>query len=162
MRRFPGALPPRGKRLPVWLALLLAVMAAVQLALPVAPVLPVGGAVARLALPATPLPPAPVGVPGVLAARPLFSPSAMGPATATDPLGGALIAGTIQRGPVLYALVQFPGGAIRTLAPGAVIGAWRIAALLPGGARLSDGAGHTMTVAYGAHPAPATPAGNDQ
>jgi len=155
-------LPPRGKRLPVWLALMLGAMAVAQLALPVAPVLPVGGGVAALALPGAAPRVAPVGVPGVLAARALFAPSALAATGPSDPLGGAVIAGTIQRGRMLCALVQFPGGAIRTLGPGAMLGDWRIVALLPGGARLIDRAGHTMTVAYGAHPAPANPAGNDQ
>lgn len=164
MRRLP-TIPPRDSRarLPVGLTLVLAALAAGQLALPHAVSLPPGGTVAMLATGHAPPPPARIGVPAILAVRPLFAPVVQAAANAPiDPLGGAVIAGSVSRGGATFALVQMPGGVIRTVAPGAVIAGWRLVALTPAGAQLVR-AGNSLFVAYGAHAvAPGALSGNGQ
>ena len=161
-------MPPRGSpvRLPLLLAALLIVLIVVQLAeqvlAPASADLPNVAMVARFGAGAPPVEPAPVFVPAALSAQPLFSPvSTAAPGSAgapppPDPLGGAVIAGVVQRGTVRLALVQGPGTKLRYVAPGGRIAGWRLVTLGPGEARLSRGHDH-LDLAYGAHAVLAAP-----
>jgi hypothetical protein len=162
--RFPIALPPSGSgaRLPALIVPVLAAAAVLQVMLPFAEELPAGGVPSRQKRIAPP-PQAPlVSVPAVLGKRGLFTPatssSTSAAAAPTDALGGAVIAGTVQRGRGLVAVVQEKTGKIRYVGPGGKIAGWRISGLSTSGARLTRGAEH-ITAAYGAiaaaPPAPA-------
>lgn len=134
----------------------LAGMAVVQLAWPERIALPPGGAVARIGL--TPLPDAPpvVFAPPALASRDLFAPPARraGADGPSDPLGGAVIAGVVQKGRLRLAVVQQAGGQVRYVAVGGAIAGWRLAALRQGAARLTRGPGQTLDIVYGMRAAP--------
>lgn len=148
---FRFAFPARGSgaRLPALLAVVLAGMAALQPVLQPAapepaPAVVSGGHVVR-AVPD----PAPV-IATAAGARTLpFSPAPTAAAgAASTPLAGAVIAGTVRIGGVPFAMVQMPDGSIRRVGIGARVAGWRLAALLPGGARLVRD-GDTITPAYG-------------
>jgi hypothetical protein len=147
--------------LPFLLVPVLAAMAVVQLALPERIALPPGGAVARIALTALPEAPPVVFAPPLLASRELFAPPLKqgGPDSATDPLGGALIAGVIQKGRLRLAVVQQAGGQLRYVGIGGTIAGWRLASLDQTGARLMHGPGQNLVVTYGVHPSSLTTAG---
>ena len=151
-RPFRSNLPPRGSpaRLPALLVPVLAVTAVAQLLLPRDVALPPAGAVGRRLHPALPADAGGVGIPAVLAGRALFSPRLSVDATQapTDPLGGAVFAGTVQQGGRRLAVVQLPQGRLTYLAPGGVIAGWRLAQLLPAGVRLVRGA-EVITVNFG-------------
>jgi len=163
----PITLPPKGSpaRLPVLLAPLLVALAAMQLAMPARVDLPPVAGVARVGGGSAPADPPPVFVPGLLASASLFAPTgaAAGPTAApTDPLGGAVIAGVVQRGGMHLALVQGPGSALHYVAPGGMVAGWRLIALGPGSALLRRGRDH-LDLAYGAHPiATASPQSADK
>jgi hypothetical protein len=149
---------------------LLAVLALVQLALPVAEPAPPPGRVARLPAPPMPRPPALLDVPPVLARRPLFAPPGSAqaqdagatPDAAPDPLGGARIAGMVRLGPTLRAVVQRPDGTIAYVGIGGKVGAWRLAALTDQAARLIGPGGATLAFPFGARTAlPAPPPASD-
>jgi hypothetical protein len=133
-------------------------MAVVQLALPERIALPPGGAVARIGLTAVPEAPPPVFAPPLLASRDLFAPPAKrgGSAGATDPLGGAVIAGVVQQGRLRVGVVEQPGGKVRYIGVGGAIAGWRLAALDQTAARLTRGPGRKLVVTYGQHPSPPT------
>ncbi len=154
--RFPFSLPPHGSpaRLPALLVPLLGGLAVVQLLLPGGISLPPAGAPARLAMPALPGEPGTVSVPPQLARRPLFAPTAGAGAGSTtaappDPLGGAIIAGTLRRRGAMLAVVQMPDRSVRYVARGGTVADWRIVGLDHGGARLARPSGETLTVPYG-------------
>ncbi len=133
-----------------------------QLAIPSHIDLPVGGTPARIGETAPATMPPVVVTPPVIASRDPFSPVANQPgagATAPappppDPLGGAIIAGVVQRGQLRLAVVQRANGAVRYLAIGGQLAGWRLDALTPFGPRLSRGRHRILTPAYGAHPSP--------
>lgn len=157
--RFPIALPQSGNsaRLPALIVLVLAAMAVLQLALPYANDLPMDGGMAG---PARIKPPPQVPriiVPVSISDRDLFSPdlaASTAAAAPTDVLGGAVIAGTVQRGRGLLAVVQERSGKVRYVGPGGQIAGWRISRLTANGVTLARGA-ETITAAYGASPSPA-------
>jgi hypothetical protein len=131
-------------------------MAVVQLALPERIALPPGGAVARIGLTALPEAPPPVLAPPLLASRDLFAPPLKrgGPEGATDPLGGAVIAGVVQQGRLRVGVVQQASGQVRYVGIGGAIAGWRLAALDQTEARLTHGPGQNLVVTYGQHPSP--------
>jgi hypothetical protein len=133
-------------------------MAVAQLALPERIALPPGGAVARIGLTPLPAAPPPVVAPPLLASRDLFAPPAKrsGAAGATDPLGGAVIAGVVQQGRLRVGVVQQASGKVRYIGVGGTIAGWRLAALGQTDARLTHGPGQNLVVAYGQHPSPPT------
>lgn len=162
--QFPIALPPSGSRarLPALIVPVLAAAALLQVMLPSAEELSAGGVVSRQKRIAPPPQVPLVAVPAVLGVRSLFSPSASsGTAAAaapTDPLGGTVIAGTVQRGRGLVAVVQERTGRIRYVGPGGKVAGWRILGLTASGARLTRGK-ESINAAYGAIAArPAAPA----
>ena len=147
--------PPSGSsaRLPALLVLVLLIAAAVQVMLPHANPLPVGGDAPRQTRLAPPPQVPLVSVPAALAVRALFTPPT-GPGTAAAPtsvLGGAVIAGTVQRGRGRLAVVQETSGRVRYVPPGGMIAGWRIIGLSANGVRLSRGTDQ-ITAAYGAPP----------
>lgn len=157
-RRFPTAPPPFGAeaRLPALLALVLAGAVAVQLALPAARSLPANGAVAQGAATFA-VAPEP-WVPPVPGARALFTP-VLGGATgeaASGPLGGAIVAGAMQRGRLRVAVVQMPAGAVRYVPPGGAVGGWRVETIGLAQVRLRRGREH-LDIAYGMPAGPARP-----
>ncbi len=160
----PGSrLPPRGSRarLPFLLVPMLAGMAVVQMALPERIDLPAGGAVTQIGAVAVPDAPPMVIAPPLLAGRDLFAPPAIrgGPDSAGDPLGGAVIAGVIQKGRLRLGVVQQANGHLRYVAVGGDVAGWRLAALDQGEARLTHGPGQNLLVAYGMHASPLTNGG---
>ncbi len=161
--RFPIALPPSGSRarLPALIVPVLAAAALLQVMLPYADDLPAGGTPARPKRIAPPPQSPRVTVPAVLLARSLFTPvsgQATAAAAPTDVLGGATIAGTVQRGRRVVAVVQERTGKIRYVGPGGTIAGWRISGLTARGARLTRG-NEQFNAAYGAIAAgPAAPA----
>ena len=156
--RLPIVLPPRASRarLPFLLVLVLAGTAALQLVLPQRIELPPGGSVARVRLAALPSAPPVVIAPPLLASRDLFAPPARrgGPDSAGDPLGGAVIAGVVQKGRLRLGVVQQAGGQVRYVAVGGEVSGWRLAALDHAEARLTQGLGQNLVVPYGSHPPP--------
>lgn len=154
--RFLIALPQSGNsaRLPALLVLVLAAAAVLQLALPYANDLPTDGGMIRPAR-ITPPPQLPrIIIPVSFSDRDLFSPdlaASTAAAAPTDVLGGSVIAGTVQRGRGLAAVVQERSGRIRYVGPGGAIAGWRISRLTANGATLTRGA-KTITAAYGAQP----------
>jgi hypothetical protein len=162
--QFPIALPPSGSRarLPALIVPVLAAAAVLQAMLPYAEELQAGGVPARQKRIAPPPQTQLVSVPAVLGARSLFTPAtSSGNAAAaapTDVLGGAVIAGTVQRGRGLVAVVQERTGRIRYVGPGGTIAGWRISGLAASGVRLTRG-NESINAAYGAIAArPAAPA----
>ncbi len=148
-----SVLPPSGSsaRLPALLVPVLLSAAVVQVMLPYADPLPVGGDAPRQTRLAPPPQVPLVLVPAALAVRGLFTP-ATGPGTAAAPsdvLGGAVIAGTVQRGRGRLAVVQERNGRVRYVAAGGMIAGWRIIGLAANGVRLSRGT-EQITAAYGA------------
>lgn len=101
--------------------------------------------------------PAAAQVPPAILERPLFAPrngpGAGAPATAEQPLGGAVFAGSIARGRQARAIVRKADGRIVYLAPGASLEGWRLASIGPGGVSLVR-AGKHVQVPYGAAPLP--------
>ena len=161
-------LPPRANilpapgsrgRLPLVLVPVLAGMAAVQLAMPERIGLPPGGSVARIGAVAPPATPTEVIAPSLPASRDPFALPAPrgGPDDAGDPLGGAVIAGVVQKGRLRLGVIQQTGGQVRYVAVGGDVAGWRLAALDGAAARLTHGPGHNLLVPYGLHP---TPTGN--
>ncbi|WP_295529660.1 hypothetical protein [Novosphingobium sp. Chol11] len=148
--------------MPALIVPVLAAAAVLQVMLPYAEELSVGGVPSRQKRVAPP-PQAPlVSVPTFLGKRDLFSPagnsSAEAAAAPTDALGGAVIAGTVQRGRGLVAVVQEKTGRIRYVGPGGKVAGWRISGLTASGARLTRGT-ESINAAYGAiAAAPAAPA----
>lgn len=155
--RFRFAFPPRGSSawLPALLVPVLAGIAVLQLALPNAVALPPGGSVAGVGGGRAIPDPARVLPPVSLIARSPFTPVAGGNSNgaASDPLGGAVIAGTVQVGRARVAMVMEPSGHIRQVPPGGSIGGWRLVGLTASGARLSRG-GNQLEVAFGARATP--------
>ena len=153
-----------GLILPGLLALVLTAAAMLQLAMPYAQDLPADSAAALPTRPTRIAPPPQVplvSVPAMLSARSVFAPVSGASAAAagpTDALNGAVIAGTVQRGRGLVAVVQERTGRIRYIGPGGLISGWRISGVSASGVRLTRGA-ETINAAYGAVPAaPAAPA----
>ncbi len=153
--QFPLSPPSRadGSLLPACCAAFLAALAALQLALTGAAEVPApgwaGGGV-RAGLP-------PIAVPApdpVLRETTIFSPARTATATrdaVSSPLAGTAIAGSIAVRGRSYAVVQRPDGRVARVGLGGMIAGYRLVALEPDGAILSN-AGKRIRVVYGAAP----------
>lgn len=161
--RYLLVLPNRANRalLPALLVAVLAATALAQMLLTGDIDLPEGGAIGGgLASRGAPPDPGDAVVSPVIAARPIFAPrgapaAGAGDAAPVDQLGGAVIAGSVRIGRLVYAVVQTPGGGAARVPIGGHINGWRLAALSDSAARLARG-GELLSAAYGSHPA--TPA----
>ncbi|WP_293880050.1 hypothetical protein [Sphingomonas sp.] len=120
------------------------------------PVLPVGAAHANFGAPAV----APVGLPGVILARPIFAPrkSALAGAGGGPPpiLGGATVAGAMSVHGRSYAVVRRADRTTSNVGIGGVVGGWRLVALGDASAIFVRGRDR-RTIAFGAQGAPPNP-----
>lgn len=159
MRRYLLPPPRRADRtiLPAALAALLVAMVAAQMTLTGDVELPEAGAVGGVGAGAPIARPVRVAVPPVLTARSVFAPDTVaaldsggegGIVAPPDPLGGAVIAGTVQVGRARYAVVQSPGGGSARVPLGGRINGWRLIGFADGGVRLRRG-GEAMTAMFG-------------
>ncbi len=164
--RLPFALPPRGSpaRLPFLLVPVLTLAAVVQLAAPERVDLPPGGLPARIGQTTAPVPPGPVPVPPAITARDPFLPISNKPPPPKpppppppDPLRDAVIAGVVEQGGKRLGVVQYPNGAVGSIAVGGQLAGWRLDALTAADAHLSRGRHRKLVVAYGMHPSPPLP-----
>lgn len=165
MRRYLLPPPRRADRtiLPAALAALLVVMVAAQMTLTGDVDLPEAGAVGGVGAGAPIARPPRVAIPPVLGARSVFAPDGVASladggegavAAPPDPLGGAVIAGTVRVGRARYAIVQAPGGASARVPLGGRINGWRLIGFAEGGVRLLRG-GERMTAMFGGRATPA-------
>lgn len=130
--RFLSALPPldRTSRLPLALTVLLLVSFVFQLLAANNVQLPEAGPVTS-GLDRRPLveDPRPATGGAVIVERSMFAPIAAPDKAGTSPLGGTIIAGSVQTGRLLFAIVQGPGDRIARVRVGGQVGDWRLRAI---------------------------------
>ncbi|MGV3510860.1 MAG: hypothetical protein ACO1OX_02535 [Novosphingobium sp.] len=80
---------------------------------------------------------------------PVRSAGGGGDASFADPLGGAIVAGSLSVRGRAYAMVISPGGQVSRLAPGSRINGWTLLSLSSNGARFGRGT-ERIDLSYGA------------
>lgn len=138
--QFLSALPPLDKtaRLPLALSAALGAALAVQALAPPSAEPEVYPPMRRTAAEQV-VPPQPATAnTSALLARAMFQPPGPGASTAPGP-DGLLIAGGFRKGSRAYAVVQGPGGEIRTVPVGAMVGQWRLTGLTGSAVLLEQG-----------------------
>ena len=152
---FRSALPPldSAARLPLLLAALLAAAFVVQLVAVDDVDLPPAGAIGG-GRGAGDRPPEMVSATGgaSIVARSMFAPNRAADGAAASPLGGMMVAGSVQIGRAAFVVVQGPGNRTSTIGIGGSVGTWRLRAIRANEALLVRGE-ERITVPFGAREA---------